>query len=375
MCACDEEIGKKFLPHQLSAGKRLESQERVPVTAGFIPLICDECRGLPPTPCPKAATVGHTSKIKRYYWRELTFREFELFEQLEGNPRNYIHEIGEHESEAVQQAKKQALIDIKKLHSLNPKYDYSEESNEEFIRRSGIKIRVIEGIPFKTDTRKAKIVHNDSILTPEEYAARIYQDQGYQAIFLESVPFHVIFAVFTWILIQDPSDPQVRQAGFGERAAYEKDGSKNLIWTPLPSDFGTGSYATRRKNQTDKHLFNIKEHEPEILWLFDYWLPYSEGLRQYLWAHKDEHVDKARKVVEILEPATTFRIVRYLLHNYWQRFLGWPDLLVYNNDEYIFVEVKLSKDKFSEEQRSWIENNHKELHLPFEVIKIYRIGR
>ena len=374
MCACDKKIGQKFLSHQLAFGQKLETKEEIRVTEGFVDAVCNECRGLPAVSCPVAAIMGRTTKIKRYYWRELAFREYELYEKFGGKPENYIYELGENESEIILKARKQALSDIKTMHTLNPKYQYDEESNESFINRIGIKVREVQGGYVTTDERKAKISYQGQLITVEQYAEKIFQNQGYEVLHLESMPFHALFGIFTWLLIQDPDDTEVSMSGFGERSAYEKDGSKNLIWVPLPSDFGTSGYATRRNKEIEAHLSEISMHSEDILWLFDYWTPYSEGLRQYLWAHKDEHVQKARKIVEILEPKTTLIIVNYLLNSYWERYLGWPDLLVFNKNSYLFVEVKLSKDKLSGEQRNWIEENKKQLHLPFEIIKVNRVA-
>jgi hypothetical protein len=38
----------------------------------------------------------------------------------------------------------------------------------------------------------------------------------------ESRPFHVLFGVYFWLLIQDPADPNVRIVGFGSRGPYEQ---------------------------------------------------------------------------------------------------------------------------------------------------------
>ncbi|MCX5818145.1 MAG: VRR-NUC domain-containing protein [Proteobacteria bacterium] len=374
MCNCDKDIGQKFLSHQLAFGKRLETQEEVQVTEGFIGGMCNECRGLPATPCPAAAIMGRTSKIKRYYWRELAFREYALYEEFGGSPENYIYKLGENEPEIIRKARTQALADIKALHATNPKYHYDEESNESFINRMGVQVRDVQGVYINDNDRKAKIAYQGELLTVEQYAEKYYEGLGYKAVRLESMPFHALFSIFTWLLIQDPNDPEVRMAGFGERSAYEEDRSKNPIWVPLPSDFGTSGYADRRKKEIEAYLSDIQEHSQDLLWLFDYWTPYSEGLRQYLWAHRNEHVQKARKIVEILEPRTTLEIIHYLLGSYWSRYLGWPDLLAYNKDAYLFVEVKLSKDKLSDEQRHWIEENKKRLHLPFEILKVHRVA-
>jgi hypothetical protein len=77
MCACDRSFGERFLSHQLGEGSELETRKRVPVTLGFQPAVCNACRGLPLVAAPAAEGFGRTSKIRRYYWRELFFAEHE----------------------------------------------------------------------------------------------------------------------------------------------------------------------------------------------------------------------------------------------------------------------------------------------------------
>src|SRR5687768_16657580 len=50
--------------------------------------------------------------------------------------------------------------------------------------------------------------------------------------------------------------------------------------------------------------------------------------------HRADAVSRARQLVEILPPDTVMRILRYLIGSYWQRYTGWPDLLVYNDGAY-----------------------------------------
>ena len=78
MCACEEDFGTQFLPHQLSKGRDSDTHTDVPVTLGFQPKVCRECRRLPIEAFPVAEIYGRASKIKRYYWRELLKRELEL---------------------------------------------------------------------------------------------------------------------------------------------------------------------------------------------------------------------------------------------------------------------------------------------------------
>src|SRR6185369_4675339 len=82
MCSCDRIIGEKYLPHQLKEGAELETGNRIPVTLGFQDRTCRECRGLDPIAHPTAARFRSTSNIRRYYWREIFFRELELFSEI-----------------------------------------------------------------------------------------------------------------------------------------------------------------------------------------------------------------------------------------------------------------------------------------------------
>lgn len=266
MCACDEEIGTKFLPHQLVSGTVLETQERVPVTAGFLAGLCTECRGLPPEAHPVAAIPGRTSKIKRYYWRELAFREMELYEQYGGDPERYIYELDDpNEQSVIGRARIQALKDIKSLHNTARKHEYTEKSTAQVLEDYDIEVINIHADYAEDEGRKARIRYQEALLTVEEYVEEKLQAQGYRTVFLESSPFHVLFAVFMWMVIQDPADSQVQMAGFGERSAYEESREKNPIWVPLPDDFGTPGYNTRRALEIERH-FSVRRAEVLDRW-------------------------------------------------------------------------------------------------------------
>ncbi len=79
ICACDRAFAERFLPHQLNRGADLHTALDVEVTLGFVSTVCNECRGLPAEACPKAEIYGRSSKIVRYYWRELYFETTRRF--------------------------------------------------------------------------------------------------------------------------------------------------------------------------------------------------------------------------------------------------------------------------------------------------------
>lgn len=360
MCQCDEVRGRRFLPHQLSHGKELQSQCRVKVTHGFQPGVCRECRGLAPLTEPVAAIHGRTTKIRRYYWRELFFRIQEI--------------LADGAAIDLEGAEVLALEEIKKAHALSPKYDLHEESERDFLSRYPVEVQEEHATVQKGGVIE---LETDSTCSPEEYVAAQLSKAGYRNIFCESTPFHALFAVFLWPVIQDRTDPLVRYARFGDRPSFELNGRSDYeIVTPLPEDFGTSAYASRRTEAIQNFFseFQAVSHI-NLLSVFESRVEGSADLRQYLWAHHEQDLERARKLLEVLPMDAISACLRYLVQDYWRNYLGWPDLLAWRGSEVLFVEVKLSRDKLSEDQRHWIEANCTTLKLPFRMIKIHRKQR
>lgn len=375
MCACEEEFARRFLPHDLSFGTELDTQRRVLVTQGFQKGICNTCRGLPEAAHPKAPRHGSTSKIRRYYWREIFFETTRRFAEWAENRGYKDWLVAQNTCRDVYDSFEQKVIEeIKKLHRYSPKYVYQEQSQDEILTKYQVEVVRLGGLYTKDTGSGATIFDRGELCSPEEFAMRHFERLGYSVLFTESVPFHALFGVFMWLLIQDASDPKVRMSGIGNREAFEQGDKAELIWTLLPEDFGTPGYAIRRENAIGDHFVMLAGQKGELLWIFDYWVEHSANLRQYLWAHRPQDITKARKIVSILPADTVLRILRYLVGDYWRRYVGWPDILVYNQREFFFAEVKSSKDKLSEDQKNWIRGNSVELHLPFKLVKIHKQG-
>ena len=374
MCACDEDFGRRFLPHQLARGVESGTQRRVAVSIGFQVGVCNTCRGLPEEAHPKAETYGRGSKIRRYYWREIFVETTRQFADWATNHGYADHRIAQGVHRDVYTAIENQVVDeARKQHERAPKYVYKEESQGDVIGRHALDVVTLDGVYVRHEERRVKILLGATVCSAEEFAASHFAEQGYEVLFTESRPFHALFGTFMWLLIQDPCDPRVRVVAFGDRTVFDS-GPKNqeLIRTYLPEDFGTHGYAERRAEAIEEHFASIPKERKELLWTFDYWIQHSAGFRQYLWAHRGEDVDKARQIISILPIDTTFRILRYLVADYWGRYTGWPDLLVHRGNEFFFAEVKSSKDKLREDQKNWIRGNSAELHLPFKLVKILK---
>jgi hypothetical protein len=302
-------------------GTELETQRAVPITIDFQENICKACRGLPEEAHPKAEIYGMSSKVVRYYWREIFFQTTQRFGDW-ADSRGYTdyHVARQENPDVYSRIEKEVIEEIKELHKHSPKYTYQEKSQKQVLEENNVEVVRLEGTYVKRAERGVGIIDGTEVYSPEEFVALYYERQGYDVLFAESIPFHVIFGVFMWLLIQDPKDPLVRIVGFGKRNAFDEGREGEPIWTHLPEDFGTPGYAVRRAAVVEDHLALIAYNKDDLLWLFDYWVEPSEGVRRYLWAHRIEDVDKARRIVSLLSVDDILRILRYLVADYWRRY-------------------------------------------------------
>ncbi|WP_407283216.1 VRR-NUC domain-containing protein [Methanolobus sp. WCC1] len=371
MCSCDEEFGRKYYSHQLDIATELDTQKKIPVTIGFQPNICNTCRNKKEESYPLSQARGRTTKIRRYYWREITIETTKRFGRWAEQNGYADYFVAQQENPSIHGAIQRDVVEeLQHLHEINPKYEYIDHSDNKII--SLYTIEVIDlFVPYSaTFSRKVQIIDNGKYFSVEEFVANYFGEKGYNVLFTESRPFHVIFAVFMWLVIQDPQDSHCQVVGFGRRGKFENETKNDLIWTGLPFDFGTKGYYNRRLNEITSHLQSLPKNKQDLLWCFDYWIEPSANLRQYLWAHASKDIDIARNIIGILPSELIIKILNYLIQDYWGRFCGWPDLLIFNDSEFFFVEVKSSKDKLSEDQKTWIKGNSEILQLPFKIAKV-----
>jgi len=317
MCECDREFGTRFLSHQLDRGSELKTQKRMRVTLGFRPNICRECRGLPAEPAPHDEGYGSTSKVKRYYWRELWFETW----RREADWNDAHPDASDDERAAARdQIESEVLQSIKDLHATSPKYVFSEPSQAEVLERYRVEVTNLKAPYVIAPQKGAVIATPDGAVSPEAFATEHFEKMGWWVMPLESQPFHALFGVMMWSLIQDFNDPLLKMVGFAEKNAVDAGVKSGLVNSFLPDDFGSEGYAERRKRAINKHFAEIAHHiedTEDLLWLFDHWRSYSEDFRQYLWAHRSEDVDRARRLVELLPPQVLLTILRYLVNDYW----------------------------------------------------------
>jgi hypothetical protein len=380
MCLCDEYVASRFLPHQLRSVREFETGNTILVTDGFQKRVCNACRGLPPVANALAAIHGRTSKFKRYYWRELYFEPRKRFVEWalgQGEEDSNWDKLTERHREKLNKIKEGVTAELKALHEKQPRYHYEQEQSQaEVIERYGVEVEELRAVLIgDRDGTGVRLLDGSDPLTPEEFAERHLRRLNYDVVHTESVPLHALFAVLMWPLIEDTDDNLVQDSFVGERQAFLENRKGTLIHLRLPSDFGQPSYGHRRAAAIDSYLGSLGQDAPSLERDFDRLQPGSERLRQYLWAHREDDVSRARTIMQVVGSEAVHRILRFLVVRYWARYLGWPDILAFRDDGYVFVEVKASRDKLSDDQKDWIRGNSEALHLPFKILKIHATER
>jgi hypothetical protein len=362
MCACDEEIGRRHLPHQLDTATELRTQSRIIVDGGFVPGLCARCRGLPEEAAPLAQGYGRTSKVKRYYWREI---QFETWRRLDA-----AGEVGEEERDRIQ---REVLDYFKQVYATAPLYAFHERSQEQVLREHRVEQLELEADYADAVEKGAVILDGAHPISPEEFAARRFRSEGWEVVFAESRPWHALFAVLMHPLIEDSNDNCRRVSMFGERQAFEEKRPGEQITMLLPEDFGTPGYGDRRADEIEAWIRSLPASRNDLGTSFDALLPSSFALRNYLWVHRPNDPAQARRLIDVLPPAVIASAMDYLVRDYWGRYLGWPDLIASRGDgDFFLAEVKSARDRLSEEQKRWISDNDAVLHLPFKLVKIRR---
>ncbi len=254
MCDCDRTIGEKYLSHQLRVGRDYENRTEYLVTLGFQSHVCNECRGLPAANFPVAPIYGRTSKIARYYWREIAFELFRRLDELPGTRNPSLI------SEQREEIEKAVMVEIKEHHAREPKYVFLEQPQSAVIGATNTEVISLPAVHVSQGTRGVLIDSTVGLLTPEKFAEQYFSARGYECIQCESRPFHVLFGIYMFLLIQDPDDPRNRIVAFGSRSAFDKKIRAAPIHTLLPEDFGAPGYFLRRKKEIGRHLARWPVH-------------------------------------------------------------------------------------------------------------------
>jgi hypothetical protein len=361
MCDCEEGIATRLLPHQISKGVVLETQERIP-TDGFAHAICGRCRCQPEAPYPKAESWGNKGKVQRFYWREIKFTYFhsvlDFLEARKDSVNNIIEFEQQYPSDACA-LKADALKFWQRNYLLKPKYDTHELTQAEFLEHSDLRTVSFPGTYRKVEKHGQDIgrwvLADGSLAGAEDYAKECYHSLGFSTIrFERRIPLVWTGALLGHV-IQDPSDPLTRRVMRQSTIDWSKSHPNTACITLLlPTDFGTASYSSRRMVAIGSAVREMRMFQ-DLCSLLREGVVAHRDLLDYLWVNDEECCRNAEAAIQVLSPQFVTTAIQWLIADLWHHSPGWPDFLVYRGLEWFFSEVKSPKDRLSSAQIRWLE--------------------
>lgn len=200
---------------------------------------------------------------------------------------------------------------------------------------------------------------SESITISEEFRRQVemgvvdyYQRNGKLAVFSENYVWRAIFGLIFWDIVFDPS-----------LVAFHHPFQRR------PSDLYLPDFYEKRKDIIINHLdsFNniqsllvyMGEHyeskfgiaNPFVPWLEDMWLV-------------------VRKAVEVIDFEALKKILHEMSKNLVENLRGFPDLFMWDDNEYCFVEVKSPTDNLSNQQLFWL-HFFKEVGVNSKVLRVF----
>lgn len=196
---------------------------------------------------------------------------------------------------------------------------------------------------LKTQKRgKAKYQVEGLSLFAEEVAINFYENQGYAAMWSENYYWWHLMTLIFWDEIFTPIE-----GVFNPFPLYTR-------MNDMPNDFFKPEFYQRRKNLIDAKILNLKNANLKAVISNSYKVNYGRICRPI------EDWDRYT-LEELLIPINRmdnnafWGILERLISNFSDNRRGLPDLIVYNENNLFFSEVKSENDRISDKQQEWHE--------------------
>ncbi len=90
----------------------------------------------------------------------------------------------------------------------------------------------------------------------------------------------------------------------------------------------------------------------------------------YLGVDDDEAIELGHIAIKIIPQEMLLKFITWGFEYFWDRRAGWPDLFVFKDKIFFFVEVRGPTDKISLNQMKWFRWAVKEANICCEIIRV-----
>lgn len=182
-----------------------------------------------------------------------------------------------------------------------------------------------------------------SIDVPVSYRFRVergaidyYQELGAQAVFSENEPWRALFGLLFWDIIYDTN--------------------VKAIHNPLqrvPSDFFLPDFYLKRSAQLLARMKDADSTEA-ISAVVENAFQEKFGTTNVLVSWYPGMLETVLKLISLLTPQQIHAVLLEMAYNLRENTRGFPDLLVWDETEYSFIEIKSPTDHLSSRQLHWL---------------------
>lgn len=206
---------------------------------------------------------------------------------------------------------------------------------------------------------KAKYTIHGNEYFAEEAAINHYNSLGYKALWTENTYWWTLMSLFFWDVIFAKTRGAVSTIIDGIQTEldpgderFEQLFKPTIQMNGMPADFFTPEFYERRKSLLRNKIQELQHSNLEQKLNESYKQNYGMNCRPI------ENWDKY-KIDELLIPVQRvnkgklLKILGRLISNFNDNRAGLPDLIVYDDKDFFFSEVKGEKDRISEKQSDW----------------------
>jgi len=193
----------------------------------------------------------------------------------------------------------------------------------------------------------------------EEAVINQYESLGYKALWTENTYWWTLMSLFFWDVIfaqirgavsividgvqteLDPADEE-----------FEQLFNQTIHMNGMPTDFFTTEFYERRKSLIKNKIKELQHGNLEQKINESYKNNYGKNCRPI--ENWDKYkIDELLIPVQRIEMEKLIKILERLIMNFNNNRSGLPDLIVYNDKDFFFSEVKSEKDRISDKQIEW----------------------
>lgn len=225
---------------------------------------------------------------------------------------------------------------------------------------------------------KVKYLIGGSEYFAEEAAILNYESLGYKAIWTEDIFWWELMTLLFWDVIFAKvrgavsviSDGVQVEIDVGDER-FEQLFAQTIQMNGMPVDFFTSEFYSRRQNLIKNKIQEILHGDIEQKLNESYKNNYGKKCRP-IDAWNKYKFDELLIPIKRIDKEIIVKILERLISNFNDNRTGLPDLIVYNDNEFFFSEVKSEKDRISEKQSDWHSFLSETLGLKVEIFLINR---